>query len=228
METTLHRQLKEHYAGASAQTEVRIGRFRIDAVASGELIEIQHGSLAAIRDKIRTLLKDYRVRVVKPIVAAKLLVKRSSRNGRVVERRSSPKQGCPLDLFAELVYFTRVFGHPNLTLDVPLVEIEQWRYPGHGRRRRRRTGDFVVEDEKLIAIRSVSTFACPHDLLTLLPEELPAEFDTGELAARLKRPRWMAQRIAYCLRQTGALEATGKRGNAWRYAVAPPRAQEAA
>ena len=41
-----------------------------------------------------------------------------------------------LDLFEELVHFTRVFPHPRLTLEVVLVEIEEWRYPGHGRRRR--------------------------------------------------------------------------------------------
>jgi hypothetical protein len=216
METTLHRQLKEHYAGPAAQTEVRIGRFRIDAVVDGELIEIQHGSLAAIRDKIAALLPAHRVRVVKPIVAAKLLIKRARKDGRVVERRQSPKQGTPLDLFAELVYFTRVFGHANLTLEAPLVEVEEWRYPGHGRRRRRRQNDFVVEDEKLVAIRQTTSYARPHDLLTLLPE-LPSEFDTGVLAQRLGQPRWIAQRIAYCLRKVGAIQTIGKQGNAWQY-----------
>ena len=40
-----------------------------------QLIEIQHGSLAAIRDKIRKLVENHRVLVVKPIVRQKLLVK---------------------------------------------------------------------------------------------------------------------------------------------------------
>ena len=40
------------------------------------------------------------------------------------------------DLFDDLVHFTRVFPHRRLTLEVPLVDIEEWRYPGHGRRRR--------------------------------------------------------------------------------------------
>ena len=41
-----------------------------------------------------------------------------------------------IDLFAELVYFTQLFPNPNLTIDAPLVDVEEWRYPGHGRRRR--------------------------------------------------------------------------------------------
>ena len=84
METSLHQELKRLYAGDEAQVEVRLGNYRIDVVrvdgARGdELIEIQHGSLAAIRDKVRELLQSYRVRIVKPIVAGKLLVKRSQR-----------------------------------------------------------------------------------------------------------------------------------------------------
>lgn len=75
METSLHRQLKQIYAGEAAQVEVRLAGYRIDAVADGELVEIQHGSLAAIRDKISRLLEKHRVRIVKPIVASKVLVR---------------------------------------------------------------------------------------------------------------------------------------------------------
>ena len=76
METSLHRELKLRYAGPDARTEVRFGRYRVDAVAGGELIEIQNGPLAAISAKIADLLLDHAVRIVKPIVHEKLLVKR--------------------------------------------------------------------------------------------------------------------------------------------------------
>ena len=62
METSLHQQLKARYADDAARIEVKLGRFRIDAVVGDELIEIQHGSLAAIRDKIQTLVNDHDVR----------------------------------------------------------------------------------------------------------------------------------------------------------------------
>ncbi len=53
METSLHQQLKALYAGDHGQTEVKLGKYRIDAVVAGELVEVQHGGLGAIRDKIR-------------------------------------------------------------------------------------------------------------------------------------------------------------------------------
>jgi len=219
METTLHRQLKEHYADDPERTEVSVGRYRIDAMAGDELIEIQHGSLAAIRDKIRCLLNDHDVRIVKPLIANKRLVKRKRKNGRVVDRRRSPKRGQILDLFHELVYFTRVFPHPRLTLELLLVDVEEWRYPGHGRRRRRRAGDFIVEDQKLIEIHEARTFCTASDLLSLLPDDLSTPFDTGDIARLLGIDRWFAQRIAYCLRKMGAIESTGKRGNSLPYTI---------
>ena len=217
METTLHRQLKALYAGPEARTEERLEEFRIDAVRAGQLVEIQHGSLAAIRDKIAKLLKGHPVLVVKPLVVRKQLVSLSRLGGKEVARRLSPKRGGLLDLFDELVYFTRVFPHPNLTLETPLVEVEERRYPGHGKRRRWRRRDHVVEDQRLTAVLAVPRYRSAADLLKLLPADLPQPFHTGELAERMQIRRWIAQRIAYCLRKTGAASVCGKRGNAILY-----------
>jgi len=217
METSLHRALKDHYAADGDSREVPVGPYRIDAVARGRLIEIQHGALAAIRDKVRQLLAGHRVVVVKPIVARKTLVQRHCRGGEIVRRRQSPKRGRPIDLFDDLVHFLGVFPHPRLTLELLLVEIEEYRYPGHGRRRRWRANDFQIEDQRLVAIGEVLRFRRPADLARLVTCPLPAIFHTGDLAEGLGVSRWEGQRIAYCLRKTGAVRQVGKRGNALLY-----------
>lgn len=217
METSLHRELKRIYAGDGAQVEVRLGRFRIDAVVNDELVEVQHGSLAAIRDKIAQLLKKHAVRIIKPVVARKQLVKLDRAGGRVIERRSSPKRGDLWDLFHELVYFTRVFPHRRLTLEAVLVEIEEWRYPGHGRRRRWGRKDFEIEDQKLIQVLEARTFRTAADLAALLPSTLPQPFHSGDMAVTLGVNRFTAQRIAYCLREMHGIQPAGKRGNALLY-----------
>jgi hypothetical protein len=217
METTLHRQLKQLYATDGALLEQRIGRYRIDVVRGDQLIEIQLASLSAIRDKIAALLKRHDVLLVKPIIAGKYLVKRRRAGGRVVSRRRSPKQRTLLDLFEELVHFTRVFPHRRLTLEVPLLEIEEWRYPGHGRRRWRRDNDHQVEDQRLLEVREVHRFQAASDLCRMLPESLPQPFHTGHMAGGLGVDRWIAQRMAYCLRRTGAIQSVGKLRGAWLY-----------
>jgi hypothetical protein len=131
-----------------------------------------------------------------------------------------------LEVFDELVYFTRVFPHERLTLVVVLVDIEERRYPGRGKRRRRRRqgSEFQVEDQLLVEIAATHSIVAAADLWRFLPRRLPKEFHTAHLAQRLKAPRWVAQRIAYCLREMGAVEVVGKRGNAIVYQTKPQAA----
>src|SRR5688572_15890438 len=217
METTLHRQLKDRYATPGALMEQKLGKFRIDVVQPGQLVEIQVASLTAIRDKIAVLLKKHRVLVVKPLVVRKHLVKLRRAGGKIVSRRMSPKRQTLLDIFDELVHFTRVFPHRRLTLEVPLIEIEELRYPGHGRRRRWRLNDHQVEDQRLLEVTSTHVFCTSGDLCRLLPPDLPHPFHTGHLAEGLGVERWIAQRMAYCLRQMGAVQSVGKLRGAWLY-----------
>src|SRR5690606_15536411 len=107
VETSLHREWKTRYAGAAARTEVVLDGYRIDAIARGRLIEVQHGTLAAIGDKVRRLCHAHRVLVVKAIVREKLLGKLADADGPELSRRKSPKRGQLTEVFDELVYFTR-------------------------------------------------------------------------------------------------------------------------
>ena len=199
-----------------------MGAFRIDAIRGDQLIEIQFASLASIRDKIRTLVKTSKVRVVKPIVAQRVIVRQTTSDGPVISRRKSPKHGTTLDLFDELVFWTRVFPHPNLTLEVPLVTVEEWRLPPDptSRRRRRYKAKHLVKDVVLGEVLESNSFRSCSDLMKLIgASKLPDPFDTSDLAKQLDRPRWSAQRIAYVLRKIGAIDEAGKRGNALTYRV---------
>ena len=224
METTLHRQLKEHFCEPGARLEVKLGRYRIDVVNGDRLVEIQRSGLAAIRDKVNKLVKDgYQVDVVKPLVARKRLVKLTSIDGIETSRRWSPLKATMLNFFDELLYFTKVFPHPNLRMLVPLVEVEEIRYPGHGRRRRKRNGDFEIKDRLMLDIHETEIFKNVIDLQKLLPADLPKKFDTGELAQGLGVPRHQAQRIGYVLRKTRVAKEVGKRGNAIVYQLVSKR-----
>ena len=226
METTLHRQLKELYADPQSRQEVPLDNYRIDVVRGDVLVEIQLGSIGAIRDKLHKLLLDHYVLVVKPIIARKHLIKLNARDGEVVSRRRSPKRGTVMNLFDELVYCTRLFPHPNLCIDVPLIEMEELRFPGHGRRRRHRDNDFQVQDQRLLKVESIQRFATAADLRKLIPKELPATFHTGHLAEAIGQPRSVAQQIAYCFRHMKITKQVGKEGNAILYRFKKSRSKK--
>jgi hypothetical protein len=231
METSLHHELKRHYAGPGGRTEVRIGRFRVDAIVCDDrgehLVEIQHGPLWVIRDKIRQLTRRHQVRIVKPIIGRKRLIKLSRKGGRVVDERMSPRQGKLLELFDELVYFTRAFPHRNLALEVLLVDIEELRFPRPNRRRPWRK-QFAVEDQRLLEIRQSLLIATVSDLMQLVDCPLSPTFGTAHLAKALNIERWRAQRIAYVLRESGAVAAVGKQRGAWIYRWSDKSRQRAA
>ena len=215
METSLHRQLKALYSTEAASQEVRVDGFRIDAVDDGRLIEIQQASLAALRNKVRTLLCRHDVTVVKPLVARKLLVKRKCAGGPVLSSRYSPRRETFADLFSDLVHFVGVFPHPRLRLEVVFTLQEEHRVAA--RRRRWKGPDFRVLDRLLVGIEGRLVLNHAHDLARLLPPQLERVFSTEEIARHAPMPRWLAQKMAYCLRKTGAVDVAGKRGNAWLY-----------
>lgn len=217
METSLHRQIKALYASETGQTEVKLGRYRIDVVAEDGLIEVQHGSLAAIRRKVGALLTAHPVLVVKPIIASKRIIYRRRQGGAIVRQRLSPKRGSLVDAFHELIYFTQLFPRDGLQLEVLLVDIEEDRYPGHGRRRRWRRNDYQIDDQRLIEVRDCRTLRTADDLRTLLASEPKSPFHTGQLATALGVDRWIAQRVAYCLRECAATTVVGKQGNSMLY-----------
>lgn len=217
METTLHRQLKDYYCRKGCQIEVKFGRYRIDVVDGDRLIEIQQSGLAAIRQKIQVLLKSHKVDVIKPIIAKKTLVKLNRKHGKIASQRLSPKRGGFLDLIDELLYFTRVFPDKNLRIIAPRIEIEEIRYPGQGKRRRKRAGDFVVQDRVMMNLLDSKTYQKPADLFNELPK-LPLQFDTKDIAGAMSIQRWQAQRVAYVLKHVGSIKAVGKRGNGILYA----------
>jgi hypothetical protein len=222
METTLHRQLKALYAGPKADCEVRIDGYRIDAVVSGRLIEIQQASLSALRAKVKTLLDSHRVLIVKPLAANKLIIHRDPKSHCILSQRRSPQHESVWDLFLDLVHFRDVFPHPRLTLEVLLVDIDEYRHERPGRRRSRRS--VRVQDRILRSLGERYRFRTAADLLKLLPDGFGPEFTTAELATAVGLPRWWAQKIAYCLRNMQAVETIGKRRHAWLYALPERRA----
>ena len=74
-------------------------------------------------------------------------------------------------------------------------------------------------DRKLRTVNERLSLRTAKDLLTFLPDTLPQEFTTADIACRADIPRWLAQKMAYCLRKTAAVNMVGKRGNAVLYAL---------
>lgn len=228
MELSLHRQLKALYENESSETEAWVGEFRIDVVdhAGQRLVEIQSAALAALRGKTRQLLADgHHVWIVKPLAARKFLVTRDKKGEEIVSRRWSPTRENLFHVFLELVHFVDVFPHPKLTLELLLTIQEEQRVARPPRRWKGK--NYRVADRLLTSIEQRYELRTVQDLRRLLPTTLPNSFTTEDLAKCAGIPRWLAQKIAYCLRKTAAVQLAGKRGHALLYEL-PKRRRRAA
>lgn len=210
METSLHRALKGQYGTATGgKLEVSLLGYRIDAVeGDGTLVEVQSGALGPLRGKLARLLPEARVRVVKPVILARKVVRRAKKDSTDLSSRFSPKRGSLFDVFDDLIGVARVFPHENMQIDILGVEVDEIRVS------RRRWPGYSVADRVLRQILASVTLRTASDLWTLLPGTLSTgPFTTRELAEALDRPLHIAQRVAYCLRHTGAVDELGKSGN---------------
>ncbi|MEJ2211578.1 MAG: hypothetical protein P8129_21435 [Anaerolineae bacterium] len=213
-EKALHAALKEWYAEPGDRVEVEVEGYFIDLVRGELLIEIQTGGFASIKRKLLALTEAHPLRLVYPIAHEKWIVKLDG-DGQRFSRRKSPKRGQVEDVFSELVSFPRLITRPNFSLDVLLIQEEEARVHVPGRAWRRR--GWVTHERRLLDVVGRHTFETGPDLARLLPADLCGEFTTADLAAAIRRPRWVAQKMAYCLRKAGLIEAVGKQGRSILY-----------
>jgi hypothetical protein len=224
METSLHRQLKHHFAADVDSIEVAVDRYRIDAIdPQGNLVEIQHSALGSIRKKASKLLADgYGLRIIKPSIVCKWIETFDREGGELLRRRRSPKKLMPIDIFRELIHFTNVFPHPHLTLEILAVDCIEQRIDRPNKRWKRK--QYQVIDQHLAKVHQSIKLQSVDDLWPLLGNpRLPKPFDTQQLAEMTGQPRWFAQQIAYTLQRCFATKSVGKRGNSILYQVLTSR-----
>lgn len=190
--------------------------FVVDIVRGDLLIEIQTGNFASIRPKLTVLTATHPVRLIYPIAQEKWIIRQAQDGARTVSRRRSPKRGAVEEVFSELVSLPNLLANPNFTLEVLLIREEEVRR--HDGTRRWWRGGWVTHERHLLEVVGRECFETPADVSRLLPSTLADPFTTYDLAAAIGRPRRLAQRMTYCLREMGLIQPAGKRGRAILYA----------
>ena len=214
-EKPLHESLKRWYAEPGDLLETRVEGFVVDIVHGSLLVEIQTAHFGAIRRKLERLLPSNQIRLVYPIAQEKWITKSSLDGPGQPIRRKSPRRGSFASVFNELVSIPTIPLHPNFSLELLLIQEEEIRrYDGvRGWRKR----GWVTHERRLVSVLDRRVLRSSADLAALLPATLPDEFTTADMAAGLKQPQRLAQRMAYCLRRIGCINAVGKRSNSVVY-----------
>ena len=210
-EGSLHATLKDMYARPGDRVEEVVDGYVVDVVRNDELVEIQTGSFASAARKLRRLVEDRRLALVHPVASERWLV-RVDADGVVTDRRRSPKRGQRLDLFDELVAFPELVAHPNFRIELVMIREEEIRGPIPAGARYRYPRQWWRLDRRLLNVVEIVRIDTPGDLLGLLPDGVPDQFTSADIAAASGRPKRLAMRTAYCLQRAGATDCVGRLG----------------
>ena len=105
---------------------------------------------------------------------------------------------------------------PTFSLEVLLTQEEELRRFDPERWRNR---GWETLERRLLDVVDRHTFRRPQDLVALLPPGLPEPFTTADLAEAMDGPRWLAQKMAYCLRKMDAIVQVGTRSRSKLYVL---------
>jgi hypothetical protein len=217
-EKPLHAALKEWYSRPGDRFEVAVDGFVVDIVRGDLLIEVQTGSFTSIKRKLHVLTANHALRLVYPVARDKWIL-RMPANGKdnPLSRRRSPKRGALEQVFRELVSFPGLMANPNFSIEVLLVREEEVR--GYDGKRGWRRRGWVTKERRLLDVLDCKVFEEPEDLLSFVPIGLAEPWTTEDLAEAIGHPRWLVQKMVYCLRESGAVRSVGKKRNAILYSL---------
>jgi hypothetical protein len=214
-ESSLHRALKYQYAGPGGKTEAPVGEFVADGISKeGEYIEVQTGSFAPLKKKVKEFAALGKVRIIHPIALTKKLEVYDTK-GVLLYRKKSPKKGSLWSLFDALLHAPELPLVKGVTLEVVLADITEKRVKdGKGARRRR---GISIKDRELAVWHESILLKKPSDYLRFVPFKKNEEFTVSLLAERAGIDKWTSGKALYVLTKMKVVERIGKKSREWLY-----------
>jgi hypothetical protein len=215
-ESSLHRSLKFRYSGSDGDTETQIGDYVCDGKTSnGEIIEVQTGSLGPLKEKVKNLSKNGKVRIIHPIIIQKQIELYDAEGRRLLHRRKSPRKGNTWDLFKALVYAPELPLLKNLTIELALIDVIEKRVDdGKGSWRRK---GVRIADRFLGAWHGSVILKKPVDYCKFVPYNKDERFTVKDLGEKAGINKTLAQRTLYVLAKIGIVKRVEKQGRAYIY-----------
>ena len=213
-EKTLHAVLKEYFEEDHSCHEVKIGTYFADVFHHGEIVEIQTRSFDRLKEKLSVFLPLYPVTVVYPIPYEKNLIWLDRESGEASAPRRVPKRGSFYDAGRELLRVFDYLSHPNLTVLLLLVNMDEYRFLSKNKGKKRGSEKIDRIPSTLVgelSLHGASSFKA------LLPEALPSPFTAKDFKKAIKGGPRNAPALLTVLYRLGIVERVGKEGNAYLY-----------
>ena len=216
-EKTLHAVLKNYIDPDEDHQEIPIDNYVADIYHDGRITEIQTAHMDAMRARLRCFLPQYPVRIVYPVPAEKWIIWVDPDTGELLKKNRSPLRGSFYHAFRELYRIRPFLLDPNLSFELMLIDLDEYRLlDGWSRDRKRGSHRY---DRIPVRLRDRMVLTCPQDYMQFVPADLEEPFTSAELAKAVGFRKKGFSTVLLILTEAGVVERIGKRGNSWLYRV---------
>lgn len=218
-EKKLHLILKKYFDSDPDHEEVPLAGFVADIYDGSEIMEIQTSGFASMGDKLEAFLPLCPVTVIYPVAEKKWVCWIDPETGEFSAKNRSPKKGRVFDAVPEMIYILKYLQHPNLTVRVVMLEIEEYRLLDGKRSKTKKRGSHRFE-RMPVDMFGIYDFHSAEDFASQLPP-LPDPFTSADFAAAA---RLRGRRISAALKvleELGVIIRCGKKGKAVLYKICP-------
>ena len=210
-EKTIHAVLKFYFAPDPCHQEQKVHNYVADILKDDQIIEIQTRNFNTLRRKLDAFLPEHQVRIVYPVAYNKWLCWVNETTGEVTKPRKSPKVGSPTAIFPELYRIKDYLKHPNLSLQIMMLDIEEYRLlNGWSKDKKKgstRNDGIPINLADEIIIKETS------DYVKLIPDNLPTQFTTKDYKKAAHVSQGCAWTALNILSHVNAIKLVGKQGN---------------
>ncbi len=210
-EKTLHKILKFYFEPHEHNHETKVGGYVADIVGETGIVEIQTRQFSKMRKKLEAFLPVCDVTVVYPVAQVKYLCWLDGETGEVSNKRKSPRQGRPYEIFDELYSIKYLLKEPKLHFCIVMLGMEECRnLNGWGKDKKRGSSRF---DRVPTQIFEEILIGGTEDYHKLIPDDLPEEFSTKDFKKHGGLSQKGAQTALNVLHYVEAVTKIGKKGN---------------
>lgn len=169
-EKTLHAVLKNYIDPDEDHQEIPIDNYVADIYHDGRITEIQTAHMDAMRARLSCFLPQYPVRIVYPVPAEKWIIWVDPDTGELLKKNRSPLRGSFYHAFRELYRIRPFLLDPNLSFELMLIDLDEYRLlDGWSRDRKRGSHRY---DRIPVRLRDRMVLTCPQDYMQFVPADL--------------------------------------------------------
>lgn len=217
-EKTTHAVLKNYLDPDVSHQEIPVGNFIADIKCADVITEIQTRQFGYMREKLSFFLPLYQVNIVHPIIYDKYITWIDADTGKPIRRNHSTRRGCFYQAFDELYAIRPFLKNPHLKITLLLINAEEYRIAdGWSRDKKRGSHRFDTLPTQLVDECILSR---PEDYRIFLPEDLPQQFTSHDLAESVGRRSLSYSKILLILTELGVTKRIGRKGRAYLYQTA--------